>query len=132
MMKLCRYCKNLYPESDFGVAKTIGSKIYRRQKCRFCYRKTKNLLKSKRRELIEATKKENGCVRCKIEDPRVLEFHHLDTSQKHFSIADYYYSQYGIVKLEQEIAKCVVICANCHRILHAEQRQKTIDDLSAI
>lgn len=123
-MKLCRYCGNLYPESDFGVAKTTATKTYRRQKCRYCYRKTKNILKASRRELIEATKVKQGCTRCKIRDPRVLEFHHLDTTKKIFSIADYYYSQYGINKLELEIAKCVVICANCHRILHAEERDK--------
>lgn len=75
--------------------------------------KQRTLLKAKRRELIEATKKRDGCMRCDMQDPRILEFHHLDTSQKNFSIADYYYSQYGIVKLEKEIAKCVVICANC-------------------
>ena len=124
MMKLCRYCGHSYPESDFGVAKTTDSKVYRRQKCRFCYRKTKNVLKAKRRELIESTKEKQGCMRCKIQDPRVLEFHHIDSSKKEFSIADYYYSQYGIVRLEKEIAKCVVICANCHRILHAEERKK--------
>ena len=123
-MKLCRYCKKSYPETDFGVAKTTDTKVYRRQKCRYCYRKTKNILKATRRDLIETTKAEQGCLRCKIRDPRVLEFHHLDTTQKEFSIADYYYSQYGVERLEQEIAKCVVICANCHRILHAEERNK--------
>lgn len=131
-MKTCRYCKKSYPESDFGVAKTTDKKIYRRQKCRLCYRKTKNALKAKRRELLETTKEKQGCTICKIQDPRVLEFHHLDATQKEFSIADYYYSQYGIKKLELEIAKCAVICANCHRILHAEERKKAIDDFEAI
>jgi hypothetical protein len=123
-MKICRYCGNSYPESDFGVAKTTENKVYRRQKCRYCYRKTKNVLKAKRREVIETTKEQQGCMRCGIRDPRVLEFHHLDTTKKEFSIADYYYSQYGIDRLEQEIAKCAVVCANCHRILHAEERDK--------
>lgn len=123
-MKLCRYCGKSYPESDFGVAKTTATKIYRRQKCRFCYRKTKNILKDNRRGWMETYKKEHGCIRCKITDPRVLEFHHTDIAQKEFNIADYYYSQYGIEKLEREIAKCVVICANCHRILHAEERNR--------
>ena len=123
-MKLCRYCGNSYPESDFGVAKTTATKVYRRQKCRFCYRKTKNILRSKRIDTVSALKGKQGCVRCKIKDPRVLEFHHLDTSKKEFNIADYYYSQYSSERLEQEIKKCTVICANCHRILHAEERNK--------
>lgn len=123
-MKQCRYCKKSYPETDFGVAKTTPTKTYRRQKCRFCYRKTKNTLKASRRGLIEKHKEKHGCVRCKVRDPRVLEFHHVDTKQKEFNIADYYYSQYSLVRLKREIAKCIVICANCHRILHAEERNR--------
>ena len=123
-MKLCRYCGNLYAEADFGVAKTTETKTYRRQKCRYCYRKTKNILRAKRIDAVDAIKEKEGCVRCKINDPRVLEFHHLNTSKKEFNIAGYYYSHYSFEKLEKEIAKCVIICANCHRILHAEERNK--------
>ena len=123
-MKQCRYCKKSYPETDFGVAKTTPTKVYRRQKCRFCYRKTKNILKASRKDWIAVYKEKQGCVRCHIHDPRVLEFHHKDTSQKEFNIADYYYSQFSHEKLKLEIAKCTVICANCHRILHAEERNR--------
>lgn len=123
-MKLCKYCGKTYPESDFGVAKTTETKIYRRQKCRYCYRNTKNILRTKRIGRINTMKAEQGCVRCKIKDPRVLEFHHLDTSKKEFNIADYYYSHFSFDKLNLEIAKCTIICANCHRILHAEERCK--------
>jgi len=121
-MKRCKYCGNLYPESDFGIAKTTVEKIYRRQKCRICYRKTKNILKASRRSWIDEYKREHGCTRCGILDPRVLEFHHPENVRKDFNIADYYYRQFGTEKLKHEIAKCIVICANCHRILHAEKR----------
>ena len=123
-MKTCKYCQKSYPETDFGVAKTTDTKVYRRQKCRYCYRTTKNILKTKRLDKINAIKAEEGCARCKIKDPRVLEFHHLDSTKKEFNIADYYYSHYSFEKLNQEIAKCIIICANCHRILHAEERNK--------
>jgi len=131
-MKVCRYCKELFPETDFGVAKTTENKVYRRQKCRYCYRNTKNVLRAKRIEKISTLKGASGCMRCKIKDPRVLEFHHLDTKKKEFNIADYYYSHFSFEKLNAEIAKCVIICANCHRILHAEERSKTIDYKKAI
>jgi hypothetical protein len=121
-MKKCRYCHKSYPESDFGVAKTTKEKVYRRQKCRYCYRKTKNILKANRRQIIDQTKSSKGCIRCGITDSRVLEFHHKGDSPKSFNIADYYYTQYSADKLIEEIAKCDVICANCHRILHAEER----------
>lgn len=119
-MKQCLYCKKYYPELDFGVAKTTLDKVYRRRKCRYCYRKTKNVLKSKRRSWIEEYKSEKGCAKCGIVDPRVLDFHH--TGNKEFSIADYYYHQFSFEKAKKEIAKCIVVCANCHRIIHYEKQ----------
>lgn len=42
-----------------------------------------------------------------------LEFHHKDVSQKSFGIAQRY--SYKWVDLKKEIAKCILLCANCHR-----------------
>lgn len=122
-MRECKYCHKLFPETDFGIAKTTPSKVYRRRKCRYCYRKTKNILKGKRRHIIDKIKTDVGCTRCGIRDVRVLEFHHIDGSKKEFAIADYYYRQYGEARLLQELRKCKVLCANCHRIFHFEERQ---------
>jgi hypothetical protein len=56
-----------------------------------------------------------------------LEFHHLDESQKDFSI-----SQLGNTKSLRdtlsEVRKCVLLCANCHREVHADMVQLTIND----
>ena len=123
-MKQCRYCKKYYSELDFGVAKTTSSKVYRRHKCRYCYRKTKNVLKDKRRSWIAEFKKEKGCEKCGIDDPRVLDFHH--TGDKEFALADYYYHQFSFEKAKEEMSKCIVLCANCHRILHYEERNSTL------
>lgn len=47
-----------------------------------------------------------------------LEFHHPDPSKKDFSIsADGLTRSWDRVKAEVE--KCVLICANCHREIHA-------------
>lgn len=122
MEKQCRYCSKSYPESDFGVAKTIAGKVYRRRKCRYCYRETKNILKGRRRGIIDQHKSKIGCNKCGIKDVRVLEFHHIDSKQKDFAIADYYYHQFGETRLVAELKKCEVLCANCHRIFHFEER----------
>jgi len=44
-----------------------------------------------------------------------LEFHHLDPSQKDFTIAGSNKS-FDILKLELD--KCVLLCATCHREVH--------------
>ncbi len=121
-MKLCKYCNEYYSESDFGVAGTIGNKTYRRLKCRFCYAKTKKLLVEKYQKILDDYKKKNGCIKCRIKDHRVLEFHH--TSNKKFSIGSARYNHFGIERVKKEIEKCVVICANCHRIIHYGQAWK--------
>jgi len=47
-----------------------------------------------------------------------LDFHHRDPSKKDFGL-----SAHGIThsweKIQKEIQKCVLICANCHREVHA-------------
>lgn len=120
-MKQCRYCKKYFPETDFGIAKTTEKKVYRRRKCRYCYRATKTKLRRRQRKYIEDYKKKEGCEKCGINDPRVLDFQHI--KDKEFTIAEYYHHQFGLKRLIKEIEKCIVICANCHRIEHFEARK---------
>lgn len=46
-----------------------------------------------------------------------LEFHHLDPTQKDFSIADSGRKKLTL-SIQQELDKCVLLCSNCHRELH--------------
>jgi hypothetical protein len=57
---------------------------------------------------------ECGYKRC----PEALEFHHLDPKEKDFTISDRGYSQ-SWKKIQAELDKCVMLCANCHREVHA-------------
>lgn len=62
--------------------------------------------------------KAGGCTRCPENHPACLDFHHLDPTIKEFSIS----GQRGcsLETLQAEIAKCIVLCANCHRKEHAD------------
>ena len=60
-----------------------------------------------------------GCVACGYDRClAALHFHHLDPSQKRFSL-----SLKGVARaadeLRQEAQKCVVVCANCHAEIEA-------------
>lgn len=44
-----------------------------------------------------------------------LHFHHLDPSQKDFSISG---KSWSFDKLKVEVDKCVLLCANCHAEVH--------------
>jgi len=117
-MKLCKYCNKYYPESDFGVALSTPKKIYKRLKCRFCYSDTKNLLRDKQRKWLDDYKKDHKCSQCGIDDYRVLEFHHTDVNDKEFNIAYAFFNHYGLERIKEEVKKCKVVCANCHRLIH--------------
>jgi hypothetical protein len=47
-----------------------------------------------------------------------LEFHHLDNGGKDFSISDKGHSR-SWARVKDEVTKCVLLCANCHREVHA-------------
>lgn len=66
-------------------------------------------------------KKAGGCIRCSEADLSCLEFHHLDKDSKENDIGKMIYLMTPDImeRLEQEIAKCVVLCSNCHNKLHA-------------
>jgi ribosomal protein L30E len=48
-----------------------------------------------------------------------LELHHLDPSQKEFGFGRLRASPKSLEVLKQELKKCVLVCSNCHREIHA-------------
>jgi len=53
---------------------------------------------------------------------QALDFHHLDPKLKDFGI-----SMDGLTRawsrVKKELDKCIMLCANCHREVHAEKTQ---------
>lgn len=77
--------------------------------------------KNKRRErLLEAVEMLGGkCQRCQQEyDPVCYDFHHTDPSQKELTIGEN--MLLSKERLFNEVKKCVLLCANCHRLTHKE------------
>ena len=76
-------------------------------------KKYSKIARDRIRAFITAHLKANPCVDCGETDPVILEFDHLKT--KDFNISDAARKGVSIKKLNDEIAKCEVRCANCHR-----------------
>jgi 5-methylcytosine-specific restriction endonuclease McrA len=53
------------------------------------------------------------CVDCGEHDPVVLQFHHV-RGKKRDNVGSLVADSYEWHVVENEIAKCVVLCANCH------------------
>lgn len=60
------------------------------------------------------------CVRCGETNPIVLEFHHR--GDKDIEVSRLIGRGASLDSLIAEIAKCDVLCANCHRIVTAEEQ----------
>lgn len=65
-----------------------------------------------RKILVEA--KNKPCADCGVQYPYyVMQFDHLDGDDKEFNIGGAWL-RYGFQRILDEIAKCDVVCANCH------------------
>ena len=76
--------------------------------------------KQELRDWLDEYKSNLACELCGEKNPVCLDFHHKDSTQKDFTIGaikEYGWSRERVLK---EIQKCMVICANCHRKLHAK------------
>ena len=62
------------------------------------------------------------CSRCftSYKDVEVYDFHHEDEGVKEYSLANMWAFSWD--RIREELGKCVLLCANCHRILHKEER----------
>ena len=69
---------------------------------------------------IENYKKKRFCADCGFpgkEFPYVLDFDHLcDSTSKKFNVGSWSHSVLSIKAIEEEMKKCELVCANCHRI----------------
>lgn len=71
-----------------------------------------------RGEFLAKIKQQRGgtCERCGYNKCiKALEFHHLNPSQKDFTISNDHFKLKDAI---EESKKCILICANCHRELH--------------
>lgn len=70
----------------------------------------------KRLVFIQGIKESSGCVICGETDPCCLEFHHLNPDEKELQVSEQHNNLERVLK---EIEKCIVVCSNCHRKIHA-------------
>ena len=129
VLRKCGRCGVLKPVAAYAVRrKTLGQRDSLCRPCRSAYGKEHyaanreryiaQARKRKRALAIERTRyllrffREHPCVDCGELDPVVLEFDHL--GEKLFNIGEALPDRNWQTILD-EIAKCEVVCANCHR-----------------
>jgi cytochrome c len=135
-MKKCGKCGRSDVEFHKNKAKVDGL----HDRCKGCQKDTVNGLYANDTERVKERKKKtqvsrvlankhfvndflqsNPCKDCGEPDPVVLEFDHV-RGKKIQAVNLMVIRGFSIEKIKQEIAKCEVRCANCHRRKTAKER----------
>lgn len=125
-MITCKTCKITKPTEFYTES---NQKINGR--CKECSRKyskqhyLKNKNKYNQRDKatrdkyteILTIKKNSPCMDCGVEYPHyVMDFDHREPEKKHFSVSSARRMGKSLKLMLEEIDKCDVVCANCHRV----------------
>jgi hypothetical protein len=75
--------------------------------------------KAKLRKQLSDYKTTLKCSKCPEAHSACLDFHHIDPTTKSFGLGQAIHKQVSWDKIINEIRKCIVLCANCHRKEHS-------------
>ena len=126
-MRTCFACKIEQPEAEFYIeaeqrrAATLGRSTFW-YPCRTCNSARAKRAREPKRAVVNAAKA-GGCVDCglvNLEHPEIFGLDHLDHESKSASVSSLI-TKGSLDDLHAEIAKCEVVCANCHRIRTASR-----------
>jgi hypothetical protein len=108
----CRPCRSAY-----------GREHYLANKQRYIdqARASKQRLRTERTRYLPEYFRTHPCTDCGETDPMILEFHHLDRATKSFDVGGALDRRNWPAVLE-EMKKCEVVCANCHKRRHYRLR----------
>lgn len=134
-MKICNKCKETLDESLFNKCKSNkdgldkqcrkctkarAKKHYQNIKIKKCLYNSKyrKAYREKNKRFIARIKR-LGCSKCSEKSPECIDFHHLDKTTKYKELAWLVQKGYRLEVIKTEIRKCIRVCANCHRKIHA-------------
>lgn len=103
------------PYKDKAKQKEAQQRSYQANKAH-C-RERRQTCRSRDREFVRSQKKE--CCYCGEKDERCLDFHHL--GDKTQTVCQLVRDAASIENIKAEIAKCEVVCSNCHKKRHVPQ-----------
>lgn len=87
------------------------------------YYKDKAALRRKEIKLeFEEIKSKLFCKECGETHISCLDFHHTNPNEKDIEVSSAVCRSWSKKKIEDEIKKCIVLCANCHRKLHYKEK----------
>lgn len=127
---ICKKCNKDKKEEDFvfrnkikGIKHSICKDCQKEYKRKHYYNNkdqyyTRNIkTNNKINDYIIKYKQTHPCIICGETAIECLDFHHIQDKLKEIALLK---RRGSLRKVKEEIEKCVVLCANCHRKVHAK------------
>lgn len=135
MSKVCSKCKIEKDESEFYSNKRMpdGLDYY----CKECRKTTTSHrietyevedYRDTAQSFIESLKTE--CCKCGEDRPWVIQFHHVNPSEKEFNISSS--GTRSRAAIWKEVSKCVCLCSNCHDEFHHFFGNRPVDPIGSL
>lgn len=140
MDKACSKCGDEYPVEHYPF--NDKAKLHRKSWCVPCrsaysrdyYQKDQNGVRKKRWDSVKERRRYIGdrvneikakpCIDCgQTYIPYVMDFDHRGDQKKSANISKMVVDGTGLERILKEIAKCDLVCSNCHRIRTFNRRQ---------
>lgn len=120
-MKRCSKCgieKNYYKDFSSNGSST-------RSVCKKCEAERARQHYQEGQKILQSLK--DKCSKCGYDkNPAALEFHHIDNNKEAIvsKLFQHYVSPKSLEKIQEEIKKCIILCANCHREEHNKDKNR--------
>lgn len=127
--KQCTKCGKILPITQFNWRNK--AKGTRRSECKYCHSEYMKQKYQEKKNIVQEIKSSCSCAKCGQTRGYVLDFHHIDPNEKNDNIARLTSNNSKLDKVYDEMKKCIVLCANCHREFHYLQQRNeelTIED----
>ena len=111
------YCKAC--SSTISRARYLKSELVRER-----LRVSNGRIVRRNKEIVDRFLATRSCSVCGETARAKLTFHHRDPGEKLFTIGSRAQKKPGVKALKEEIAKCDVLCHNCHQQLEHDKRNQ--------
>lgn len=111
------------PRCSTGFEPRYHHQVYCTRKCgcRQVAAKYRRKTRHRNAQYIREDKQRRGCNRCPERRVPCLDYHHVDRATKTDIINRMMESSFP--RFKAELAKCELLCANCHRVEEASRRK---------